>query len=346
VKYLSSGLTTAVAAILIFGAIILFHELGHFTVAKWAGVSVHEFSIGMGPAIFKRTKNGTLYSLRILPVGGYVMMEGEDEPVDVPGSFSGKPLLHRIAILLAGSFNNLVMGYLILVVLTIMTGYVGTTRVALFNEGAVSSQQLQLGDKITKVNGHWVHTSNDITYEFLRDRDGLIEMTVQRNGQSMTLAPIQFKMEQLGEGMQAIDLDFKVAAVPAQSLEYVTYPFNWGLSIIKQVWGSLIDVVTGRYAVNQLSGPVGVVSAIGQASKMGFENLLLIAAFIAINIGIFNLVPFPILDGGKIMIAVLEAVIGRRINQRVLEWIMMISVGLLLTLMLYVTWNDIFRLFQ
>ena len=117
---MSSGLTTAVAAILIFGAIILFHELGHFTVAKWAGVSVHEFSIGMGPAIFKRTKSGTLYSLRILPVGGYVMLEGEDEPVDAPGSFSGKPLLHRVAILLAGSFNNLIMGYLILVVLVHM----------------------------------------------------------------------------------------------------------------------------------------------------------------------------------------------------------------------------------
>lgn len=343
---MSSGLITAVAAILIFGAIILFHELGHFTVAKWAGVSVHEFSIGMGPAIYKRQKNGTLYSLRILPVGGYVMMEGEDEPTDGPGSFSSKPLLHRVAILLAGSFNNLLMGYLILVVLTIMTGYVGTTRVAVFNEGAVSSQELQIGDKITKVNGHWVHTSNDITYEFLRDRDGLIEMTVQRSGETLTLPPIQFKMEQLGEGVQAIDLDFKVAAVPAQPLQYVTYPINWGLSIIKQVWGALIDVVTGRYAVNQLSGPVGVVSAIGQASKMGLDNLLLIAAFIAINIGIFNLVPFPILDGGKIMIAVLEAVFGRRINQRVLEWIMMISVGLLLALMLYVTWNDIFRLFE
>ena len=343
---MSSGLITAVAAILIFGGIILVHELGHFTVAKWAGITVHEFAIGMGPAIYKKTKNGTVYSLRMLPVGGFVSMVGEDEPVDAPGSFSSKPLLPRLAVLFAGSFNNIVMGYLILVVLTIMTGYVGTTQVAAFNTGSVSSEQLQIGDKILKINGHRVHTSNDITYEFLRDRDGLIEIVVQRDGQTISLPPIQFKMEQLGEGVQAIDLDFKVAAIPAKPLQYVTYPVNWGLSIIKQVWGSLIDVITGRYAVNQLSGPVGVVSAIGKASKMGIENLLLIAAFIAINIGVFNLVPFPVLDGGKMAIAIIETVFRRRINQRILEWIMMVSVGLLLALMLYVTWNDIFRLFQ
>lgn len=343
---MGSGISTAIAAILIFGGIIVFHEFGHFIVAKWVGVCVHEFSIGMGPALYKKERNGTVYALRAIPIGGYVMLEGEDEEVKSENSFSEKPLWQRAAILFAGSFNNLIMGYVILVILTIMSGYVGTTYVASFNEGAVSSAQLMLGDKITRVNGRSVHTSNDITYEFLRDRDGLIDITVVRDKNALQLEPIQFKMEQLEGGIKAIDLDFKVAAIPAKPLQYVTYPFNWGMSIIKQVWGSLIDVFTGRYAVNQLSGPVGVVSAIGQASKMGLKNLLLLAAFIAINIGVFNLIPFPVLDGGKITIAVLEAIFKRKINPKLLEWIMLVSVGLLLALMLYVTWNDIFRLIK
>lgn len=341
---MSNGVVTAIAAILIFGGIILIHEFGHFTVAKLSGITVHEFSIGMGPSIYSREKNETLYSLRLLPIGGYVMLEGEDEDSDKAGSFSRKPLLTRLAVLVAGSVSNLILGYIILVILTAMMGYVGTTYIAAFNEGSSSQAQLMIGDRITRVNGHMVRTSNDITYEFLRDRDGLVDITVQRDGQTTTHA-VQFKMEQIEEGVQTIDLDFKVAAIPAKPLQYLTYPINWGFSIVKQVWGSFLDILTGRYAVNQLSGPVGVVSAIGKASSMGIRSLLLIAAFIAINIGVFNLFPFPVLDGGKMLIAILETVFGRRLNQRVLEWIMMISVGLLIALMIYVTWNDIFKLF-
>ncbi len=335
---------TALAAILIFGGIIFVHELGHFTVAKLTGVTVYEFSIGMGPALWKREKGGTLYSLRLLPIGGYVMLEGEDEAVDSPGSFSNKPVLTRISVLLAGAFNNLVLGYVILVILTAISGYVGTTTIVKFNDGAQSSAQLMLGDRVTRVNGHRVRTSNDITYEFLRDRDGLIDMTVVREGETLTL-PVQFRMEQLEEGVQAIEIDFKVAAIPATPGQYLTYPVNWSLSIVKQVWGSFLDLLTGRYAVNQLSGPVGVVSAIGQATRLGFESFLLMAAFITINIGIFNLIPFPILDGGKVVLSLIEAAVGRPINQRIINGIMTVSVGLMIALMLYVTWNDIFRLF-
>lgn len=340
---MGSGLITAIAAILIFGGIILFHELGHFLVAKRAGVTVGEFSIGMGPVLFQREKNGTLYSVRALPIGGFVMLEGEDEEVDSPGSFSSKPILHRIAILLAGSGANLLMGYLLLVLLTAMSGYVGTTYVVEFNEGSVSQAFLQEGDRITRVNGHRVRTSNDIVYEFLRDQDGLIEIDLVREGESIHL-PVQFEMEQLEDGMQSINIDFKVAAFPAKPLQYLTYPFNWGLSIIKQVWGSLIDLLSGRVAVNQLSGPVGVVNAIGQASQMGLTQVLTMAAFIAINIGVFNLLPIPILDGGKILIALIEGIFHRSINRRVIEWTMTASVMFMVGLMLYVTWNDIFRL--
>lgn len=131
-----------------------------------------------------------------------------------------------------------------------------------------------LGDRVTRVNGHRVRTSNDITYEFLRDRDGLIDMTVVREGETLTL-PVQFRMEQLEEGVQAIEIDFKVAAIPATPGQYLTYPVNWSLSIVKQVWGSFLDLLTGRYAVNQLSGPVGWSAPSGRrpswASRASFS---------------------------------------------------------------------------
>ena len=336
-------LPTIIAAVLIFGLIIFVHEFGHFIVAKKSGISVLEFAVGMGPVLLKKEYNGTLYSLRLFPVGGFTMMEGEDEAVNTQGSFSTKSLSTKIAVLMAGSIMNILLGYCVLVILTTMNGYVGTTNIVQFTDGSLSSQVLQKGDKITKVNGHRVRTSNDITYEFLRDRDGLIDMTIIRNNETIVL-PVQFQMQDIGDGINAIFIDFRVAAVAARPIDYVTYPVNWGLSIIKQVWGSLIDLATGRFAVNQLSGPVGIVSAIGKASKLGLESLLLMGAFIAINIGIFNLLPLPILDGGKIILFTIEKLIGRPIGEKVMNVLMGTSVALVLMLVVYATYNDIFRL--
>jgi len=338
---------TILVSLLVFGAIILFHEFGHYAVAKRAGVTVLEFSIGMGPAVWKTEKNGTLYALRALPIGGFVMMEGENDAQEGetsgdPNAFSKKPLLHRIAILLAGSFNNLLMGYLLLVILTVMNGWVGTTQIVRLEEGTSAYGILELGDTITHLNGRRVRTSNDISYEFLRDEDGLIDVTVRRNGETLT-ERIQFPLETV-EGQQFITIDFKVAAVKPSPLQYVTYPVNWGISICKEIWSTLIGLLTGRYAVNQLSGPVGVVSAIGQASRFGLRSLLQLAAFIAINIGIFNLLPIPVLDGGRIVIELVSAATGNsRIVKKVVGALMTASVALMVLLMVYVTFQDITR---
>lgn len=339
-----NGIGTAVITILIFGGIILFHEFGHFITAKRCGVSVWEFSIGMGPAVYKKQKGETLYAVRLLPIGGYVMLEGEEEQSSGENSLSEKPILQRMAVFAAGSVNNLLLGYVLLVILTALNGYVGTTRVARFNEGATSDAVLQLGDKIIEINGHRVYTSNDVTYEFLRDEDGLMEFTVVRDKAKLELEPIQFKMEDIGDGIFAIDMDFKVAAVNPKPLQYLTYPVNWSISLMKQVWGSFVDLVSGRYNLNQLSGPVGVADAIGKASRVGIKQLLLLSAFLTINIGVFNLIPFPLLDGGKIVIILLETLFRRKFNQKVIEWIMFASVALMIMLMIYVTCNDIFRL--
>lgn len=343
---MGSGIFTAVITVLIFGGIILFHEFGHFITAKRCGVAVWEFSIGMGPSIYSWERGETLYSIRLLPIGGYVMLEGEEEEVVSENSLSEKPLWQRLMVFAAGSVNNLLLGYILLVILTAINGYVGTTYIAKFNEGATSNSVLRLGDKITEINGNRVRTSNDVTYEFLRDFDGNLDITVVREGETMQFDAIPFKMEDIGDGVFAIDMDFKVAAIPPKPIQYLTYPINWSVSLMKQVWGSFVDLVSGRYNLNQLSGPVGVAEAIGKASRTGIKQLLMLSAFLTINIGIFNLIPFPLLDGGKIVIILLEALFRRKFNQRIIEWIMAASVALMIMLMIYVTCNDIFRLFR
>ncbi len=341
------SLITILIALLIFGVIVLIHEFGHFTVAKRAGVTVHEFSIGMGPALLKRERSGTLYALRLLPIGGFVSMEGENDmeeegESDDPNAFSKKSLAKRVAILFAGAFNNLLLGYVLLLILTVMNGWVGTTQIIRLEEGTSAYGILEVGDTITAVNGHRVYTSNDVSYEFLRDEDGLVEMTVRRGNETLTRA-IQFPLETV-EGQQFITIDFRVAAVRPTALQYFTYPVNWSLSIVKEIWGTLLGLLTGRYAINQLSGPVGVVSAIGQASRIGFRSLLTLAAYITINIGIFNLLPIPILDGGRIVLEIAGEILPKnRWTRGAIGALMAASVALMILLMIFVTVQDITR---
>lgn len=336
-----------VLAVLVFGLIVVIHEFGHFIVAKRAGVTIYEFSVGMGPALIKKEHGGIDYCLRLLPIGGYVSMAGEtdadDDGADDPDAFYRKPLLARILVLLAGPFNNLLLGYFVLVILTVMNGWVGTTCIAQLEEGTSAYGILQLGDRITAINGHRVYTSNDISYEFLRDEDGLMEITVRRDGETIT-SSIQFPLESY-DGQQYITIDFKVAAVVPTALDYVTYPINWGMSIIKEVWGSVIGLCTGRYAVNELSGPVGVVSAIGQAAKISMKTFIKMVAYITVNIGVMNLLPIPVLDGGRIVLEVCRSIFGDSAPYRkIFRILLAVSMGLLVFLMLYVTFLDITRL--
>lgn len=236
------------------------------------------------------------------------------------------------------------MGYLILVLLVAMTGYVGTTVVSSFGERSASAQVLQAGDKIVRINGHRVRTANDVSYELMKDQDGLVEMTVERDGEQLALPPIQFALEDLGDGIQTIRMDFRLVGKPAGFFDLVTYPVNWGISICKQVWYSLWGLATGVYDVNQISGPVGVSTMVSQAKNEGWDTLLLLVAILAINIGIFNLLPLPMLDGGKLVLILFEAATGIRVGEKIQTAINMAGMVMLVGLMLYVTYHDILKL--
>lgn len=340
-------LLTIVFTLLIFGVIILIHEFGHFICAKSVGITVHEFSMGMGPKIFSKQKGETLYSVRLFPIGGFVQMEGEDEESDKEGSFNKVSIPKRALVLAAGAILNLILGLILLFIININSRALSSTTVAVFNEGATSSQDggLQVGDEILKVNGTKIHIAQDMIYQFTKDQDGKVDFQVRRDGEVLTLNQVPFKQEPDQDGNNLIQLDFKVKAIENGFLASLKYSFKEAVSTAKIVWQSLGDLVTGNVPINQLSGPVGVAQVVGQAAQMGWMSILSIAAFLTINVGVFNLLPFPALDGGRLFFLAVEAIRGKPIKQEHEGWVHAIGMILLLSLMALVTFKDIWNLF-
>ncbi len=337
---------TGIVVVLVFGFMIFFHELGHFLAAKKAGVKVNEFALGMGPVLLKTQKGETTYALRLLPIGGFVSMEGEDSESGDAGAFCNKSPAKRFVIIAAGAFMNLLLGYVIMLALVMMSSGIATTEIHSFAQGATSNQYLQAGDKIVEINGKRIRTSNDISYELMREDDGIVDMVVVRDGQRVALDGVTFRMEEVQDGVKAIKLDFIVKGVAKNFWNVPVYAFDWTVSIVKQVWMSFVDLIGGRYSINQLSGPVGVATAIGEASGLGLDYMLILVAIITINLGIFNLLPIPALDGGRLVFLLIEAVRGKPVNPNIEGYINVAGLVALMGLMVLVTFNDIAKFFQ
>ncbi len=336
---------SVLASVFVFGSVIFIHELGHFIAAKKSKITVHEFALGMGPTIFKKEKNGTIYALRLLPIGGFVSMEGENEESDDEGSFTKAPLLNRIIVIVSGAIMNLILGFLVLVVIVNMGSAIITRTVAEFDEGAsTKASGLQVNDTIVAVNGRRCFTANDIIYEFARTQEGTADLTVERNGQTIELDNVVFDTYTDENGMKQLVLDFRVIGEEKTFFNVIEGAFNWALSLVRMVIVSLADLVTGRVAINSLSGPVGIVTAISEASSMGLENLLLLMALISINLGVFNLLPVPALDGGRLLFLIIEAIRRKPLPQKYEIAVNAAGFLLLIGLMLFTTFNDITRL--
>lgn len=338
------NVVTILIAVLVFGLLIFIHELGHFLTAKWAGITVLEFAMGMGPKIFSFQRGDTTYSLRLFPVGGFCAMDEDNDENVSEGAFCNAPLYKRIAVIVAGSAMNIVLGIVILGILTTQLPLLGTTQVAIFGEDAVSNQYLQVGDEILKVNGSRVRTDNDLIYAFSRDRDGVMDMVALRNGEQITLTGVTFNMDEYEDGTKVVSLDFKVKGVEPTFWGRVRNTFNWTGSLIKQVWGSFTDLIVGRVSVKQMSGPVGVTTAIGQASSIGWKSLFLLVAFITLNLGVFNLLPLPAVDGGRLVFLLIELVRRKPIGARYEGVVHAVGFMLLIGLMVFVTVNDVIKL--
>lgn len=341
-----------IIGILIFFVIVIIHEGGHFFAAKACKIPVSEFAIGMGPVIFKKQKGETLFTIRVFPTGGFCSMN-EDEDSDDENSFRKQAVWKRMIVIVAGAFMNLVLGLLLSFVVFLISGRGITTTIALFSDDNAPSHLsgLEVNDTILSVNGLKVFTMNDVLYQFQNDEDGIVSFTVLRDGEKVKLDNVKFETEIDEEtGKTTLKYDFKVYSeeiTAANIFSYSIKQFAYASRIIVMTLG---DLVKGKYGLNDLSGPVGIVTAISsvaaETNTIDWSYITDIAMLITINVGIFNLLPLPALDGGRFVFLLVEAVRKKQLKAETEGMVHLVGISLLMILMVVVTIKDVTALFK
>ena len=351
-----STLLYVLFAILIFGVLIAVHEFGHFSAAKLCGVKVNEFAVGMGPAIWKKQKGETLYALRAIPFGGYCAMEGEDGESDEPRAFTNAPILKRLLILVAGSFNNFLLGLIVIFCLYLGAAAFLSPTIAGFIEGCPyeGENALMVGDRFVKIDGRRIYQHYDVS-DFLQQGDGTYDLVLLRDGKKVTLR--DFHMEKhLYEGqdreLYGFTFGYEEATLPVK----IRYTWDTGMEFGRMVWMGLGQLVHGEVGLKDMSGPVGIVDAMAETGESAASTadavyeILYLGAFIAINLAIMNMLPIPALDGGRVFLllvtALIEFVTRRKLNPKYESYIHGAGMALLLTLMAVIMLSDILKLFQ
>lgn len=330
-------------AILFFELIIIIHEGGHFIAARLMKIKVNEFSIGMGPKIIQFKKGDTKYTLRLILFGGYCAMEGESEESDDENSYSKKGVLQKIFVVIAGAMMNLLLGLIIIVISVTTNDLVGTTTIAKFDDNAISSQVLQEGDAIKSIDGMRVYTATDITTGLSRSLDDTLEMTVVRDGKALDLNVTFDTITE--DNHEFINMDFWVLGVKKTVPNVIKESFMQFASYSKMVFLSVHDLIVGRFGVRDLSGPVGAVSVVSTAVKTSWASMLRIMILLTINVGIFNLFPFPALDGWRLFLLIFEGIFKKKLPDK-FDWAINAGgLALLLTFMCFITFSDITKLF-
>ena len=306
----------------------------------------------MGPAIFKKKKGETTYALRLLPIGGYVSMEGEDEESADENAFGNKKVWQKFIIVAAGAMMNLILGVVIVATCLSMEELVGTTQIVNFHENAISQETgLAVGDEIIEIDGRKVFSDMDISFLMSRSDDGVFDMTVRRDGEKVELSGVTFETQKQ-DGYTLITYDFIILGEEPTVFNVIGNAFKQTASIGRLVWLSLFDLVTGRFGLTDLSGAVGTVNIIADATSAAVESrenlisALTLMAFVSINIGIFNLLPFPALDGGRLFFLLIEGIRRKPINPKYEGYVHGAGLALLLLLMVVVTFNDIVNLIK
>lgn len=339
-------------ALVLFGFLIFIHEFGHYITARLFNVSILEFSIGMGPKLFKRVsrKTGITYSFRALPIGGFVAMEGEDTESDDENAFYKKPVLQRIIVTAAGAFMNLLLGIIVMGILVSTQKQLPTNIIGAFSydENGVcysESSGFQLGDEIISVDGVRVHIANETIYEIMRRGIEPLDVVVLRNGVKVKIENVLFHT--INEnGINYGMADFKVLSEARSFGTVIKHSFYRSISNIKMIWESIYDLIRGRYGFEAVSGPIGVTDALGKAANEGIGDFLNLAAIISLNLGITNLLPLPALDGGRLFFQLIELVAGKPVNRKIEGYIHTIGLILLLILMAVIAVKDVFSLFR
>lgn len=335
---------TIIAAICVFFITILVHEFGHFIAAKKSGILVHEFSIGLGPRVFGKKIGETLYSLRLIPIGGACFMEGEDNSSENKRSLTKQSPLTRIIVLAAGPFMNFLLAFILLVIINISLGSITTTIDKVLPNSPAIESGLQSGDTIISVDGKsinsWQNFSKIIGNIDTQNIENL-NLKIERNNELMLfeIEPKYFENEKrVMIGIQPtrkrnIILAFK------ESFQYFLFLLGLMFNFIKTLF-------TGKISANDVGGPVAVVSQIGEAASYGFLALLNFTAFINVNLGFFNLLPIPALDGSRIIFALIEVIRRKKLAPEKEGFVHLIGFAFLMLLMIFITYKDILKLFK
>lgn len=331
-----------IAALLMFGFIIFIHELGHFYFAKRAGVTIHEFSIGMGPKIFGFKKEGIVYNIRLFPIGGYVAMEGEDEDSNDPNAFGEKSIWQRFLSIFAGPMANILLCIILLIPYYFIVGTPNTTFGKVIPNSPAAHVGMQVGDRITEINGKKVDSFNQLSSTVVNSNGESLNITFERKGK---IKNVTIKPEKIdGKYLIGIQHSFDKGTIRA-----IPQAFYSTFHIAKTMLVLLWNLVTGQLPgniVNSLAGPVGVIKMASNAATTGFLNLVFFTAVISLNIGVVNLLPLPALDGWRILVLLIEFLRGgKKLPAKVEGYINGAGLIVLLAFMVFITYKDILRIF-
>ncbi len=347
-------------AILLFSLLIFVHELGHFIVAKLSGVQVNEFSLFMGPAIFQKQVGGTLYSLRLIPIGGYCAMEGEDGDSDNPHAFGKAKWWKRLAILVAGSFMNFVAGLLMIFIVLAPAERFVTTQVAdISPQSALAEGNAVLpGDRLLEIGGERLYTQGDFSLLLAVQEGDTHDVLVERGGKKVLLEDVKFQPRQIPEADGTTQLRYGITFDTAEATlgEKLRYTWYTGLDYARTVRLSLGMLLSGQAGIQDMSGPVGIVDQMSTATEGAesaaqvLDRLLSFGALIAVNLAVMNLLPLPALDGGRslclLLTAAVEGITRKKLNPKYEAYLHGAGMLVLLAFMAFITLKDILGLFR
>lgn len=350
-----STLLNLLLFIFILGLLIFVHELGHFLTAKKSGVYIYEFSIGMGPEIKSiKGKDGILYSIRALPIGGFVQMAGEiyedDDTKKIPKEqfMCNCPWYQRLIILVAGVFNNFLLAIILLFAMALIWGAPSLKPVVYdVTDGYPAKEAgIKAGDVIKSINGSKVKTLDKTQLLLLlKTKDDKYQITVEhKNGQTATYEVVP-KKEKNDDGDEVkvfgIQTKTNITKGFGSSVKYAFTKFG---SVVEQMWLTIVNLFTGKISISAMSGPVGIYSVVGETRSAGVESVIYLIAYLSINLGIMNILPIPALDGGHLLFLIIEKIRGKKIDEKIEGITTTIFFALLLLLMLYITIHDVIRL--
>ena len=348
--------------IFILGLIVLVHEFGHFFFAKLFKVHVYEFAIGMGPKIWsseklrkKRKKEGkkvseTLYSIRAIPIGGYNQLAGEgleeDKKIAKEHLLGGRPVWQRFLIMFFGAGNNFILGLFVLFISALIFGSLDTSTVInkVIEESPLAMAGVVSGDKIISINGSKTKTLDDVKFYLAISKEEQTEFEVERSGKIYKYSVIPLTGKEQEEKGYSFGMEYN-NTFEKGFIKSIKYAFIKFYSIVRQIFITIKELFIGGVSVKQLSGPVGIYSAVDQTRNAGFYSLLNLIALLSINVGVMNLLPFPAFDGGRIVFLIIEKIKGKPVKAETENLIHSIGFYLLLALLIYITFNDILRLF-